>query len=258
MSLEVRLDRLSPAAEDGWHLLFGLADAFGTETWMLIGGQMMQLIAAVHGVGDRVLPTDDVDVVVNVRVHRGGIGEVSVWLLDQDLTFSGMSPDGIGHRFERQAEFGPGRTFVDVLAPEGLGERTDISTVPPARTVQAPGTVQAFRRSVLYDVTVTGMTGERERHGRVRSPNLLGALIAKAASTKIAVRINADRDWQDAALLLSVLEDPDGAAAACERNDRKRLRSLHELFDREHVGWSGLDDAAYRQGTATLEFLIDR
>ncbi|HEX8094788.1 hypothetical protein [Jatrophihabitans sp.] len=34
------LDRLTPAAEDGWHLLFDLAE-IDTRSWMLVGGQMV-------------------------------------------------------------------------------------------------------------------------------------------------------------------------------------------------------------------------
>lgn len=254
---DVRLDLLTPAAEDGWHLLFDLAATFGTDTWMVIGGQMMQLVASHHGAADRVRPTDDVDIVVDVRVHRDGLRVVSDWLLGQQLEFSGASPDGIGRRFQREARFGPGTTFVNLLAPEGLGARTDIRTVPPARTVLAPGTVQALNRSELYDVTVTGMTGERERTGRVRSPNILGALVAKAAATTIAVRDNPNRDWQDAALLLSLLPDPVAAAEQCGPKDRARLLLLVELGNRSHVGWAPLDDTAFRQGTSALEFLTD-
>lgn len=70
-----------------------------------------------------------------------------------------------------------------MLAPEGLGLRTNTYTVRPARTVQAPGTTQAFARSEVVEVTVTGIPGRNEQTGAVRCPSLLGALIAKAAAT---------------------------------------------------------------------------
>jgi hypothetical protein len=62
----IRLDHLTVAAEEGWQTLFDLAEV-DDANWLLIGGQMMHLLAAEHGVSERVRPTDDVDIVMNVR-----------------------------------------------------------------------------------------------------------------------------------------------------------------------------------------------
>jgi len=249
----IELVELTPAAEEGWWTLFDLAEA-NTGDWLLIGGQMMFLLAVEHGAS---LPraTDDVDVVVNVRTMVRGTEWLSDWLLARGFEQDGVSADGIGHRFSRLAEPGPGRVVFDVLAPEGLAARTPVFTKRPARTVQAPGTVQAFERSEVVDVAVAGTLRRGRREGRVRRPNLLGALVAKAAATGLAVRINPARDWQDAALLLSLLPDPMATAAECGRKDRQRLGRLEPLRDRGHVGWSTLSDEDYRRGTAALAFL---
>lgn len=252
----IRLDVLTPAAAQGWGVLFDLAE-LDVNSWLLVGGQMMQLLAAEHGVSEAVRPTDDVDVVVDVRTRPGGTRWLAEWLLDRNFTFDGANRHGVGHRFVRDVIGGSGRTIIDVLAPEGLGDRTDITTVPPARTVQVPGTVQAVTRSEIVEVTVSDVTGQADRTGRVRRPTLLGALIAKAAATTIAARDNPDRDWQDAALLLAVIPDPVGAAGECTPHDRKRLRRLRPLEDREHIAWASLDDDAHRRGTSALTFLIE-
>lgn len=75
----IELAGLSPAAEEGWWLLFDLMAERG-DTCLLIGGQMMALLAAEHA---SVLPrtTDDVDVVVNVQQHRRGTEWLADWLL---------------------------------------------------------------------------------------------------------------------------------------------------------------------------------
>lgn len=156
-----------------------------------------------------------VDVVEYVK--SDGTEWLATWLQARNFGLEGVNADGIGHRFVRNASGGPGRTIVDVLAPEGLSDRTNTYTVRPARTVQAPGTVQAFRRSDVVEVTVSGITGRGERSGVVRCPDLLGALIAKAAATKIPVRSNPERDWQDAALLLATIPDPISASEACDK-----------------------------------------
>jgi hypothetical protein len=251
----IHLGQLTPAAEEGWWTLFDLARV-DTENWLLIGGQMMHVLAGEHGVSDLVRPTDDVDIVMNVRAKPGGTEWLAGWLQEQGFVLDGMSTGQIGHRFVRDAVGGPGRTIVDVLAPECLGVRTDTYTVRPARTVEVPGSVQAFRRYAVVQVTVSGMTGRDDRSGAVRRPSLLGALIAKAAATSIPGRGNPGRDWQDAALLLATIPDPISAADECDAKDRRRLRLLRGLESREHGGWASLDDEAHRRGVACLSFLL--
>jgi len=247
---------LTPAAEEGWWLLFELAED-NREDWLLVGGQMMFLLAAEHNAR---LPraTDDVDVVVNVRTLPGGTQWLSAWLIDRDFEEEPPSADGISHRFTRPADQGPGRVVFDVLAPEGLGERTRILTVPPGRTVQAPGATQAFGRSEMVDVAVSGLLNRGRREGLVRRPNLLGALVAKAAAAReIRVRQNPERDWQDAALLLSLITDPLTVAEQLTVKDRKRLAGLSPLLDRGHLGWATLTAEDHRLGAAALSFLLE-
>lgn len=198
------LDRLTAAAEQGWHMLFDLAEV-DTTSWMLIGGQMIYLLAAENGT-ELPRPTDDVDVVIDVRARPGGTEWFAGWLLERGYDLESVSTDGIGHRFTKAADPGPGAVIVDILAPEGLGGRTSLFTRRPARTVQAPGTVQALARSEIVTVQVSGDTGRPPRTGQVRRPNLLGALVAKAAATRIRVRTHRERDWADAALLLGLLD----------------------------------------------------
>jgi hypothetical protein len=250
----VELDGLAPAAEEGWDTLFDLNEV-DAPSWLLVGGQMMHLLSVEHAAAI-VRPTDDVDVVVDVRTRPNGTRWLSAWLQDRGFTFEGASPDQIGHRFARPASRGPGTVVFDVLAPEGLGRRASLITVPPNRTVQVPGTVQALQRSRLLTVRITSLVGRPPRVGTVRCPNLLGALVGKAAATTIAVRTNPDRDWQDAALLLSVIADPMAVAEKCDRKDRRRLRLLKPLEDPAHRGWQNLDATARAAGIGALSFLI--
>jgi hypothetical protein len=250
----IELVGLTPAAEQGWQVLFELAQANPSD-WLLVGGQMIFLLAAEH-TAELPRPTDDVDVVVNVRARPRGTEWLSNWLLERQFEAEGVSAEGIAHRFVREAVPGPGRVVFDVLAPEGLGEKARLFTLPPFRTVQAPGTTQAFERSELVDVAVVGLLSSDRWEGQVRRPSLLGALVAKAAAaTEIAVRENPERDWQDAALLLSLIPDPLTMAEECGRKDRQRLARLAALRDRSHVGWSVLTDDDFRRGVAALDFL---
>lgn len=141
------------------------------------------------------------------------------------------------------------------FSPQMVWLRTSVLTDPPARTVQVPGASQAFRRSELVEVSIPRAGGGEGRSGRVRRPSLLAAIIGKAAATTIAVRTNPERDWQDAALLPALVDDPIAAAAECTTSDRRKLRLLRGLQDRDHVGWDGIDDL-YSRGSATVGFLL--
>jgi len=249
----VVLDQLTPAAEHGWHLLLDLREA-GFSDWLLIGGQMMYLLTIEHG-GPLPRPTDDMDVAVNVRALPGGTLMLADWLVGRGLTFEQPSTDGIGTRFSGPADPGPGEVKFDILAPEGLGAKTDIRTQPPARTVQAPGATQAFQRSEWVAVTLVSQVGRAPRTGGVRRPNLLGALVAKAAATQIPVRQNPERDWADAAMALALLERPDLAAEELTPGDRRRLRRLQPLAE-QHDAWTPLGRRARQQGQDALEILL--
>ena len=253
--MTVELRQLTPAAEEGWATLFALADET-TKEWMLVGGQMVFVLAVEHG-AERIRPTEDIDVVVNLRVRPGGTEWLSRWLEKRDFVLEGVNTDQIGHRFVCPTGSGRGKVIFDVLAPSGVGARAWLTTVPPARTVQAPGSLQAFERSRSVEVLISDFTDHNERTGTVRCPDLFGALIAKAAATVIPIRENPERDWQDAALLLSVLADPLGATARLNRRDHQHLDRLRPLLDTSHPGWENLSGEARQRGMAALSFLID-
>jgi hypothetical protein len=252
----IALTDLSPAAEEGWRTLFELMKQNG-EDWVLVGGQMMVLLAVEHGA--RLLrATDDIDVVVDVRSRPKGTEWLTDWLIVQGFELDGASPDLIGHRFVRDVAAGRGKVVFDVLAPEGLGARTRTFTRRPIRTVQAPGATQAIERAEIVDVSVQRIAGDQVHEGHVRRPTLLGALVAKAAAaTEIAVRTNPERDWQDAALLASLIADPVATASQCNGKDRQRLRRLLPLEDRNHRAWAPLGDDEHRRGAAALRILLD-
>ena len=252
----ILLERLIPAQEQAWHTLFDLAET-EPNGWVLVGGQMVYLLAVENGRSPS-RTTVDADVVVDVRAKPQATRWLAGWLENRGFVIDKISADGIGHRFTRPADPGPGTVIVDVLAPEGLGDQTATITSPPARTVEAPGGAQALRRGELVTVTVTDVAGHSARTGKVRRPTVLAALVAKAASTQIPVRVNRERDWEDAAMLLTLIADPIAAAEQCDRKDRQRLRRLEPLSDRGHPAWTPLIAAEARNGRDALGFLISR
>lgn len=248
----IELVDLPPAQFEAWQLLLQL-EALGVE-WVLIGGQMVLLLAVEHGAQ---LPrvTLDADVLVDVRATPGGVEQVCTWLTGQGLALEGANPDGIGHRFSRKARPGPGLVSFDVLAPEGLAGRTPTITVPPFRTVSVPGSSGLLRSAALLDVRVVAMTGESST-GPVRRPSVLASLIAKAAATTINGRGNPDRDWQDAALLLSILPEPRIDPEELSAAQHRHLRRLGQLTPDDHPAWRVLDPHPRRVARAALRLLL--
>ena len=166
---------MPPAQEQAWQLLTRLDQA--RVPWVLIGGQMMMLLCAEH----QVLlprPTLDADVLVDVRAMPGGLEVLARWLHGEGFELAGVSPDNIAtSRFVRPVSPGPGNVSVDLLAPEGLGDRAWVFTVPPARTVSVPASSGLISSAVAVPVTLAGGATDV-----VHRPTVLAALVGKAAA----------------------------------------------------------------------------
>ena len=109
----IDLEGLAPAAEQGWATLFDLNEVDSTSCF-LVGGQMMHLLSVEHA-APVVRPTDDVDVVVDVRTRPQGHT-----LARRLAPRAGVHPRRRQPRpdrppFVRPATGGPGKVIFDVL-----------------------------------------------------------------------------------------------------------------------------------------------
>lgn len=181
----VRLPPLAPPVDELWHVLLDLGESL-TVPWTLVGGQMVILHALERGVAP-VRPTQDGDVVADVRADRRALRQVVEALSTAGFDLAGITPDGVGHRYVRPLADGTSepsvttdstarQVVIDLLAPEGLGPRADLTTTPPGRTIAMPAGRQALTRTRWVRVEHEGRTG------RLPRPDLLGALVAKAAA----------------------------------------------------------------------------
>jgi hypothetical protein len=211
----VTLSSMTPTQEEGWRTLLDLYQD-SRMGWCLIGGQMVWLLAIEHGIEP----------------------------------IEGINKDGIGHRYLSTTYPGPGQVKFDVLAPDNVGQRADLTTSPPARTVSAPGTRYALDTAEAIEIVLRG------RSGHVLRPSLTAALLAKAAATTIPVRENPDRDWRDAAFLLTLVADPIDTAAELTKGQKRRLRTIRPLLDEDHPAWRQLGERGHL-GRIALEFLLE-
>jgi hypothetical protein len=214
-----------------WHELLFLASQ-AAAPWTLIGAHMV----ALHGwkAGRKQPRTSrDADILVNVRVVRGGTRKVSDFLMARGFTLSGVSPEGIGHRFVK----GPVR--LDVLGPDGIGSRTSLQTAAGARTVAVPGGSQALKRTELMEIRA------RKSAGTIPVPNLLGALLVKVRAISVDDQPQAQR--AEVAFLLSLVTDPDPLTVEISASERRWLRHHPEFAESAspcYVGAPNPDDAA--------------
>lgn len=236
----MQLPTLPGHDDEMWAALIELSELRPGE-WTLVGGQMVFLHAMEHGVEPPRVSTD-LDVLVNARVVTGGVREFVAAIEAVGFELAGASPDGIAHRYGRKG------VSVDVLAPEGLGPRTDLTTTPPGRTLQVPGGTQALDRTELVPVAFGG------QEGFVPRPSLLGAIVGKA----VAVDVDDVPDAQrlDLAVLLGLVDDPFAVAEQLTKKDRQRLRSRSEMSQADQVAWASLPDDLADRGRAAYRLLI--
>ena len=213
MAKVVDLPAMGVAQQESWHALMDLYDRVRTD-WTLIGGQLVHLHCAERGVIP-VRPTNDVDTVVDIRAAPGMLARFTGALTDLGFT-PDTSADGVQHRWRRD------HAQIDVLIPEGVGERAAARLgAGGAPTVSAPGATQALSRSEPLVVRING------RIGTVLRPNLVGALIGKAAArTEVTVDRARTRHCTDFVVLAGLISARDFRETHTDTKDRKRLRSM--------------------------------
>ena len=171
-----------------------------------------------------VRPTDDVDVVVDLRAEPAGLDRIHSTLTNAGFGQDFPGPEGTAHRYRRQA------AVIDVLAPDNVGTRARLR-LGTGRTIEAPGTTQAFARSGVVAVEVDGVTA------KIRRPDIVGALLGKAAavakisSQSAANRAKHLRDFDSLARLLGVADREGADLTSSERRMIVALAEAPELTE---------------------------
>ena len=103
--------------------------------------------------------------------------------------------DGLSYRFARGAD------IVDVLAPENLGHRVDLTTSPPGTTLETVGGTQALQRR--RDVRIRVLDDAFS----LPIPTLAGALVIKARAASSSSNAKHRRDLARLLVLVSSIEE---------------------------------------------------
>lgn len=207
------LPAMPPEQTASWHGLLDLHDRLA-DGWTLIGGQLVHLHCAERGQFP-VRPTNDADTVIDVRSDPRMLATFTKTLEDIGFEPAGISAEGLQHRWTR------GAASIDVLLPDGIGERASRRAgITGNPTLPTAGGTQALQRSATVAVTVAG------REGSVRRPNLVGALVAKAAAHTNPGDPGIGRHRRDFAVLAGLLTARDFRGVELTKKDRLRLRAM--------------------------------
>lgn len=219
-----------------WSAVADVADR-RARGWTLIGALMVMLHE--HEAGTPTRPaTADADAVVDARGATGATRAMATLLQAQgwELDTDHVDVDGHGYKVVRD-----GLEF-DVIAPEGLGGRADLTTVPPLRAPQLAGTRQALDRTQRIAVNLDGRISALPR------PDLLGALVVKACAAASDHVRGPQRHLEDLARLYRLVTDPETLNPTAK--DRKRLRDTAE------PSWEVVDDPGERAAARAARRLL--
>lgn len=238
--MSVVLPSMSRAQGEAWSALLDLAERLPTG-WTLVGGQMVHLHCAERGVAPT-RPTDDVDAVLDVRAEPDALRTFTTVLVELGFTSAGESWEGHQHRWAR------GGAQIDVLIPRHVGERAaGRRGASGGTTIETPGAQQALDRTQSVEVVLNG------RVGSVRRPNLLGALIAKAAAHSVVLDRARTRHLIDFAVLTTLIR-PSDAVHEAGRRDREHLGSMLAALEVDRRAWAGVEGA--EAGNARLRLAL--
>ncbi len=191
--------------------------------WTLIGGQLVHLHCAERGrFPER--PTNDADTVIDVRADPRLLNTFTQTLEDLGFCSAGISAEGRQHRWVRD------KASIDVLLPEGIGERaSERIGATGSPTLPTQGGTQALQRSEVVAVTVGG------REGFVRRPDLVGALVVKAAAHTNVGDQDPRRHRRDFLVLAGLITAGDFVDEELSKKDRQRLRSILTAIEKDRA-----------------------
>jgi hypothetical protein len=192
-----------------WQLIIWMSER--SRDWVLIGGLMVASFDLEYGHPWR--QTHDVDSLFDVRhARRGAIRDHVQELREIGFEFV-TGRQGLGHRLAS------GELVIDILSTEHFPEDPLVSLDPRLETFQTPGGSQAVKRREVVVASFQGATFGLPR------PNLLGAIMLKAAASATASR---PKDHRDLAHLVAKADDLLALRQQLRPSERRLLASRLE------------------------------
>ena len=212
--------------EEVWLNLFHITERL-PDGWALIGGQMVHRHCAERGAEPHRTTTDG-DAVVDIRADRTMLTRFTEELQRLGFASVGASAEGHEHRWRN------GMAVIDVLVATNLGRSQKVTGATGSTTVGARGAQQALDRAALVEVRVGTRTG------KVRLPNLVGAMVIKGAATSVPTG-DRQRHKVDFALLATLIRPSDDFTDLTRRDRQHFTRGIEAVGNsqaaHEVAGW---------------------
>lgn len=238
-SMKLNVNKMLPP----WNRVYDIAGVLPDDSWLLVGGLMVQAHAQLTGLESRA--TTDIDMLINVMASNSNISKVVRGL--ESTGFYAQEPGLRGSPFHRMRK---DDLVVDILVAEHLPSRKrDAAKVNNWPIMEAPSGAQAFERQMPVILECGA------EHRVIHIPDLLGALILKAAAYGVDRR-DGFRHLEDAALLASLITNHATELERLKGSDKKRLRNIAEaLRDENNPAWLKLSGELRINGQDTLRIL---
>lgn len=236
-----------PAQTHPWSTVLEVARHFTADEWLLTGGLMVQAHAMLHRLPAR--PTTDADFLLDILAYDRIASQMRSFLCVMGYELEEDTITEYATRLTTKSEHKVDLMVTDYLYGKAKREN---ATLAVKRLCGMPGGGQAIRRSSHILIRY------RDETAGIRIPDLLGAVMLKSAAWAVDKTNRRDRHLADAALLLSLIDDPDEQVERLHsRNDRKRILRLHEMLTEDSEYWQVLDDVHRQNGIDVLDTLTD-
>ena len=175
---DLRITPRSDREQALWRLAKEVAGTFDGLPWTVIGGVMVRIVEAQHGIIQSPYLTRDLDTILDLRADGASMQEGGSATHGRRVRAGPELSAGITYRFQREA------TSSSHPAPDNLGDRSTPTTVPPNVTIHADGGRGALNhtRQVVIDAGEGAFT--------VPLPDLVGAIVVKAQALETATAAN--------------------------------------------------------------------
>ncbi|MHB1128652.1 MAG: hypothetical protein ACYC06_01195 [Ilumatobacteraceae bacterium] len=240
---EVLLPILPTAQSESWTGLLDLADRI-PDGWALIGGQMVHLHCWERNTTPN-RPTDDLDAVLDIRTMPTMLENITQVLVEIGFSSEGKSPEGHEHRWVR------GNAVIDLLIADGLGERANSRKgIFGGTTIPTPGGQGALDRAEKVNIIHQGCNAVINR------PNLMGAIVVKAAAYGNTRDSYRERHLMDIAVLSTLVKSSDAHDLTISKSERQRLALALKAL-KKNIGLINSVSGA-SEGVSRVELLLER
>ena len=236
-----------PLSTHPWSTVADVARHFRSDEWLLTGGLMVQAHAMIHGLPSRA--TEDADFLLNILAYDRIASQMQSFLGTLGFELEDGTMSGYASRFSTES-----KDKVDLMVTDyvfGKDKRRNASLMGrPLCGMPGGGQAIQRRQRILFDY------GGEELH--ITIPDLPGSVMLKSAAWMVDKTSRRNRHLRDAALLLSLIEDPVAQIKRLHsRNDRKRIILLADRLGEDSDFWDRLDAAHRQSGLDTLDVFLE-